>query len=615
MIIAIVAGIFLIAGTAFVSVLSPFMGKSNKEKEVKPNSVLLLSFSSPVNEYNPGEGLFDDSDNSSFLDMLLAVRRAAKDPDIKGIYFRANGSPLGFVKAEELIAALRDFKKSGKFFYAFIETGTRMDYLLAAQADSIFMPVEGLAQIQALGSSTMFLKGLMEKAGIQYHVQQFEDFKAAGETFSRDKFSDSARYELRVIAEARQNRMCQLIAEGRKKETAQIKALVDQGIYVADSLLHYGLIDGMAQEQEVKDRIIARLGGKKDKTEEQEKLNLISLQDYAGMPSNLKNEIKAGDDIQIAIINAVGPIRSGKTGSKNPFDASGLEIASGSLIKDIRKAREDENIKAIILRIDSPGGSVIASDEVWHELIKTKKVKPVYTSMSDVAASGGYYIPSACDTIIAHPQTITGSIGVIGMIPSFAGTMDKLGITIDTINTGASSQRLNLMLPMSAADKQMLYNNMAPIYQRFLAKVAQSRKMTVEQARQVAKGRVWLGADAHARGLVDTLGGIELAISLAKRRIGLADSVKVKIASFPAPTDKVTEILRALNIGKKDEDNESSAAASVRQELMRKIVGNDMAVQALPQNIRRELALAWSLLQTGYTEKTMVAMPYLPFFQ
>ncbi|MFM7158437.1 MAG: signal peptide peptidase SppA, partial [Bacteroidota bacterium] len=221
---------------------------------------------------------------------------------------------------------------------------------------------------------------------------------------------------------------------------------------------------------------------------------MVDLEDYANAECEEFDKSFADKSGSIAIVSAVGAIRSGTNGQSNPFDQGTQEIASGSLIKDLKHAYENEDVKAVILRIDSPGGSVIASDEVWAMIQSLKKKKPIYASMSDVAASGGYYIPMACDTIIAHSQTITGSIGVISIIPMFGDAMTKLGITMDTLSTGASSQDMNLMLPMTESRKKKFYDQMYSIYQRFVSKVANSRKMEFEQARSVAKGRVWLGS-------------------------------------------------------------------------------------------------------------------------
>jgi len=532
MIFGIILGLFILAGIGL-----SFLFSGDDSVEVKMNSILVVSFSETLNEYTLDAGPFSESSSASFLDVLQALKNAKNDPLISGIYIKAAGTPLGFAKLEEIIEAIKDFKKSKKFIYAFVETGSKSDYLLASYADSIFMPKEGLAEIQAPGASVMFYKGILDKMGISVHVEQFEEYKSAGETFSKDKFSQPAKEEIAVILQARSQRMYQLISTGRNIPIRTVQEAFDRGVYASDSLLSLHFIDGIAQETEVKEKIKRKIESinlkKSGSSDKIKNLSMISLSEYSEAKNAYKNPSKAPENQQIAIVNGVGAIRSGKSGGSNPFDQGTMEIASSSMASDIRKAKEDNNIKAIILRIDSPGGSVIASDELWNEIKSAKKVKPVYASMSDVAASGGYYIPMACDTIIAHPQTITGSIGVIAMIPYLSGTLNKLGITIDTLSTGASSQDMNVMMPMTERSQMKLKSQMYPIYQRFVQKVADSRKMTFDQARSLAKGRVWLGNDAKNNKLVDTLGGLSLAISMAKKRIGIPDSTDIIIKSYP----------------------------------------------------------------------------------
>ena len=609
MIFGIIVGLFILAGIGL-----SFLFSGDDSVELKMNSILVVSFSETLNEYTLDAGPFSESSSASFLDVLQALKNAKNDPLISGIYIKAAGTPLGFAKLEEIIEAIKDFKKSKKFIYAFVETGSKSDYLLASYADSIFMPKEGLAEIQAPGASVMFYKGILDKMGISVHVEQFEEYKSAGETFSKDKFSQPAKEEIAVILQARAQRMYQLISTGRNIPLKTVQEAFDRGVYASDSLLSLHFIDGIAQETEVKEKIKRKIESinlkKSGSSDKIKNLSMISLSEYSEAKNAYKNPSKAPENQQIAIVNGVGAIRSGKSGGSNPFDQGTMEIASSSMASDIRKAKEDNNIKAIILRIDSPGGSVIASDELWNEIKSAKKVKPVYASMSDVAASGGYYIPMACDTIIAHPQTITGSIGVIAMIPYLSGTLNKLGITIDTLSTGASSQDMNVMMPMTERSQMKLKSQMYPIYQRFVQKVADSRKMTFDQARSLAKGRVWLGNDAKNNKLVDTLGGLNLAISMAKKRIGIPDSTDIIIKSYPEKKDFIEELLSSIT---KTKNNDEAHILSNKSSFM-SFVSEVVTSKMLPHPIHQQLAQFWNIMNVSSKEKVLLTMPYIPMF-
>jgi protease-4 len=610
MIIGIVIGIGLLTIFSF----GMFFG-SDSTVEVEDFSVLQLSLPKQVSEYGISSGLFDNSTPLGFYELIQTIRKAEVDPRIKGMYIPIGESQMGFVKLEEMLEALRSFKSKGKFIYAYMETASRSDYMMISLADSIFMPKEGLAELSAPGVSALFFKNMLAKIGVTMHVQQFEEYKSAGETFSQERFTPPAKEELNVIIQSRANRMYEIISMQRKLTPEAVKSAFDMGTYTADSLKSHSLIDVFAQEWEVKDMMKKRIEAmrKKEtaKTDTLERLALIGLEDYASAECEEYDNSLADEDASIAIVSAVGAIRSGTNGQPNPFDPGSQEIASGSLVKELKRAYENDKVKAVILRIDSPGGSVIASDEVWSMIQTLKKKKPIYASMSDVAASGGYYIPMACDTIIAHPQTITGSIGVIGMFPLVGDAMSKLGITMDTISTGASSQDMNFMLPMTDQRKKKLYDQMYPIYQRFVSKVANSRKMEFEQARSLAKGRVWLGMDAHQRKLIDTLGGIELAINLAKKRIGIPANKRANIIAYPKTKDFVAELLSSIS---GDNDDDESA-------ILKQIVGNALGfgkaepiLSYMPQELRSGLVYAVNAFAISKKEQVVALMPYLPKF-
>jgi len=560
--VVIIGVVVLFIFLTFLVVVTSIGGLFEKKPVViKSNSVLVLNLNSPINEYS-GDALssiFSGQASLNFYDLLKAIENASADPKIKGLYIRCSGSLFGWAKRAELVEALNKFKQSGKFIYAYLEFGSESDYYLALPADKIFLAREGVIEMNGFSISALFMKGLFDKLGIEYYVQQFEDYKSAGETLSRSKFSDSARVAYRDLLQQRLQIFLDGVERYRKVNRAQMVEILNRGVYSSDSLLALGLVDSLLNDNQAKEYIKSVVLGEKYKGDTtKDKVNFVSVSDYIQNPDFESSE-KTDKENNIAIVYASGPIVQRM--QKSPLSLD-VEIDPDTFIKNLKKARDDKRVKAIIIRIDSPGGSVVASDEIWNEIEKTKKVKPVYASMSDVAASGGYYIAMACDTIIAHPATITGSIGVISIIPNFSGMINKIGVTVDTLSTNASSQDLNFFIPFSQKQKDKLYQIMQPVYYRFVEKVAKSRKKTFEQARAVAKGRVWTGEMALQKGLVDVLGGLNDAIALVSKRIGV---VNPTIKRFPKPKEDFELLLELLT--KKDEEAKAFQQSGIAQVL------------------------------------------------
>ncbi len=589
----------------FVAILVSILGSigqlfETEPFEVKSNSVLTINFNRQLEEYSAFgfESLFSSVTDVNFYDMLKAIERAATDDKIKGLYLRCYGTAqIGFAKRMEIIDALERFKSSGKFIYSYIEMGSENDYLLALPSDKIFLAREGVLEMNGYGVSTLFLKGLFEKLGIEYYVRQFEDFKSAGETFSRIKYSDSARFAIKQILEQRYNSLVNLISKYRKINPDELNKIFDRGVYSADSLLAYGFVDSLLNENQVKNFIrgvVLKRNIEIDTTKE--KVNFITLSNYISS-ENFTDLAKVDKENAIAIVYASGPIM--QRYDSDDF-LQGLQITPDAFIRNLKKARDDKKVKAIIIRIDSPGGSVIASDEIYEEIRKTKKIKPVYASMSDVAASGGYYISIACDTIIAHPSTITGSIGVISMVPNFSKLTKMVGVSVDTISTNIASQDLNLFLPFSENQLKKLDELMRPIYYRFIQKVAESRKKSFEETRALAKGRVWTGEQAYQRGLVDVLGGLDDAIKLASKRIGVPNPA---IKRFPRPSrDKFEMLLKFL----KDTPEESTNKFSFDTDGMQYL---KLIINIFPADIRAEIIKQFLLIQFSTSERIFYLMP------
>lgn len=606
-----VIALFVVGIIAFFAVIGAAIGSSfdSKPVAVKNNSVLYLKVSGPLEEVDGEKGFAAFASGTkqpaTFMNTLEAVRRAKEDENIAGLYFEAGGITSGFAKAMELREALLDFKTSGKFLYAFIETGNENDYYFASVADSVFMPTEGLLEMNGYAAVVPFFKGAFDKLGIDFHVQQFEEYKSAGETFNRTKFSEPAKEEYRALINQRYTAFISDVAKSRKLDPSTVHSALDRGVYTADTLLALGFVDAMRSREATKDNILSLLNSDAQPKDSLKKLRLVTVKSYINSTSFHKAfqaEVEEGKGI--AIVFGSGPIVTG-TSEKGPFGGEN-SIASESFVESLRKARDNDDVDIIILRIDSPGGSVIASDAIWEEIEAARKVKPVYASMSDVAASGGYYMAMACDTIIAHPQTITGSIGVILSLPNFTGALDKLGITVDTVATSGSAKFLNPMLPLTDAEKQKLHIGAEQIYKRFVSRVAESRGMSFEETRKVAKGRVWTGTEAKNVGLVDVLGGLQESINLAKKRIGVSADTKVAVHIYPEPEDPMEFFLRLFDV-----EDESVSIASVLSGSTQSGIEQTAFWQVLPSSVQAHVRYMLQLNAIATKEPAMVALPAL----
>ena len=590
--------------SVFVASIGEFGGKKASEP-IKKKTVLVLDLSKGVGEYSqPNPFAFGNNKNSTdLLDILQALKDAKSDEKIEGILIKAGGQ-VSSTKLTEIRNAVLDFKTSKKINYAFMESGSRQHYYLASAADSIFVPQEGIVEFNAFGATGMFFKQLSDKLGVSWHVEQFEEYKSAAEMTSRENWSAPAKQEVRAIVEYRQQEFIKAVAQGRNLDTTLVARLMDQGVYIADSLFNHKLIDGFAREDELKERIARRLDP--SDTTSHPKLRTTNINAYAARERTTDDEVSK--EHGIAIVYATGAISSGSgDGSEG--------IHSRTLIKNLRKAADNDEVEAILLRIDSPGGSAIASDEIWSTIKEIRKTKPVYASMSDVAASGGYYIAMACDTIIAHPSTITGSIGVIMAIPNISGTLGKIGITIDTISLGSSSHFMNGSLPFAERDNAKLREFGSGIYHRFVQRVADARKKDFESTRLLARGRVWTGEAALANGLVDVSGGFLDALKLVKKRVGADPNKKVSVYVYPEKMEVIDILLKMFDMGGNDDEEAGLTNRSTLTQLLNKAVAPGMPVEqfwnAMPQGTRRQFQHAAAMANIGNTEHTMVMMPWL----
>lgn len=589
-----------------------FDDSMNKEVKITENSILYIDLENGVPEYaqeDPFASINKNKTPETLLNTLTAIDRATDDDNIIGIYLRPK-SQLPMSRAFEINAALDKFKESGKFIYSFIEAGNENTYFSCLPSDSIIMPKEGTLEMNGLASTGMFVKGLGKKLGVEFTVVGFEDFKSAGEMLSRDSWSDSAKHQNRVLLDQFYGSIVDEIASKREMLKEQVHSKMSQGLYMSKEVYNAGFVDALMSEYDLKRMIKANYyeADSSDSEQISPELDFVSVSSYMASDPPTNRTIDDSDKA-IAIIYAVGAISSGY-GNSSPFgDNSG--VYSDKFISQLRDAREDDDVKLIILRIDSPGGSAIASDEMWEEIKRTTEVKPVWASMSSVAASGGYYMAIACDKIYAHPQTITGSIGVILQMPNLSEMFANLDITFDTLKTNPNAQFLNNAYPVSNKDKERLYDMAGQFYQTFVSKAAQSRGLDFETMRSKAKGRVWSGEDAFEQGLIDELGGLIEVLGDAKEEIGVDREHLVYIYEYPKAKDLFDEFIKEL-LGQEDNPEVSSTKMDVLAMLGIEPSKYLAKFAFLPDEVQNAIFYQMQLAHLAKTEKTLMALPYLP---
>ncbi len=577
--------------------------------EVKSNTVLTLelngfnetSMSSPFAIFG-GQG-----NTNTFFETITSIKSAKDDPNIKGIILKEGIGNYGFGKASELLNVLNEFKKSGKFVYSYFNYGMENTYYPALASDKIYTSSMGFMELNGFGASGFFFKNFFDKIGLEYYVEHFEDFKSAGEQFSRSSFSDSAKKELRVLLSQRFTELIDTIAKYRNLDRQFVLESINRGIYSPDSMLALKFIDGVMTEQDFNKEIYKKIFGKDlSDVSDLDKINYIDIKSYTRRDKPQGEQV-ADEHKKIAIIQAQGTISSSNQNSSYRGEEG---ITDGRYIEYLEKARKDKDVKAIILRIDSPGGSALASDNIWQKIREVRKEKPVYASMSDVAASGGYYIAMACDTIIAYPQTVTGSIGVITMIPNVSKLIGKIGITVDTISVGEDSQFFNGSLPFKEQDKAKFHNIVATMYYEFVSKAAECRHKSFEEMRQYAKGRVWTGEDALKIGLVDILGNWQTAIDIAKKRIGVPVDKKVIIEIYPKPKDEFEMFVDFFKHFGDNKVNNFKSTSRMLNLSKSQIALYQTLFENLPSNLKTQMIYNLQVMELTKNEKNLLVLPY-----
>lgn len=519
--------LLIIVATAVVS----SAGSDNKA-ELTKNTVLHLTLNKTVTERSDKSPFSDfnfmgfNSDKSIGLNDILAnIRNAKNNDNIKGIYLDLSSIPAGFASTEEIRNALIDFKSSKKFILAYSEVYTQSAYYLASVADKIYLNPEGILDFRGLSSETTFVKGALDKLGIEAQVIKVGTYKSAVEPFILEKMSEANRRQVTSFLGSLYNHMLVEVSKSRKIPKDSLFSIANNArLRNAQDALTFKMIDGI----KYKDEVIAELKTLSG-TDVKKDIKTVNIADY---PLSEKDEASGTSSNRIAMIYANGEITSG--------EGSDEVMGSERISRAIRKARTDDKVKAIVLRVNSPGGSALASDVIWREVVLTKKVKPIVVSMGDVAASGGYYIACAADSIYAQPNTITGSIGVFGIIPNMKNFFnDKLGITFDNVKTGQFADLGSVNRPLTEAERLIIQNEVNKIYFSFTQKVATGRKKSQSYIDSIGQGRVWTGSEALKIGLVDKLGNINDAIKSAARKAKLEN---YKIVEYPSQIDPLQSL-------------------------------------------------------------------------
>lgn len=533
-VLATLVGLFIFFMLFFFGIvmIGVIAGSGSEKVVVNNNSVIVLDLAE-VNRDYAGKAKYTDFDyyevnNDGLTDVIKAIEYAKTDKSIKGISIINSDSKLGAAQTNWLRSAIEDFKTSKKFVYAYGDEMTQGEYFLNSVADSIYLnPVGGL-DFKGLSAELMFFKDLQEKSGIKMEVIRHGKYKSAVEPFLQNEMSDANREQVTTMLQTSWNVILEQVSRSRKISKDKLNAIADDlQARTPEMAKAENLIDVVAYEDIYHNQIRKKLNIEKDK--EYKSIDIVA---YA---KNVATTSKTLGTDRIAVIYAQGQIMGGEG------DVS--YIGEGSMRRAIKEAREDDNVKAIVLRVDSPGGSALTSDLIWREVELTKGIKPIVVSMGNVAASGGYYISCNADMIFAEPNTITGSIGVFGVLPNFTELSNRIGIHTQQIKTNKNSADYSPFLPLDATMRAATQSDVERIYSIFVSRVADGRNMTAEQVDAIGQGRVWTGADALGIGLVDKLGSLDDAVAQAAK---MAKIDKYSTRSYPEYEKSFKDLFASL---------------------------------------------------------------------
>ncbi len=539
MILLIAVGLFMFTGFIFTAILGMLL---DDRPVVKKDSVLRLTLAGLVTEYYPRDAFGREFEGASLQmhDIRQALYMAKHDARIRGVYLKMAGPSLGWAKAQEIREALLDFRQSGKFVTAYMTFCDERSLYLALAADEIYAQPHSFAIINGFAAEVPFVKRSFAMLGIQPQVENIGKYKSAGDIWKRESMSAAHREATEALLQDVRDVFVDAVCARREIDGVIFESAMESGIFQAEELVAAGLIDSVMHEPEIVDLLKTKIYGQgKNRTL---RLSQIHVNDYARISPG---DTGLGGGYNIGLIYAVGAILPGGNGH-NPIN--GRTMGAGSVIHMLDLAADDDDISAIVLRVDSPGGSGQASDQIWAAVEKARVRKPVVVSMGDVAASGGYWIAMNGDAIVANPLTITGSIGVVSAFFDLSGSYDKLGIDWETVKTNRHADVPTTTRPLTADEWQQFKKFNRDFYNYFVQKVAEGREKTWDEAHEVARGRVWSGRRALGLGLVDSLGGLETALAIAKEMADIDVDARTQWRVFPERMGFVASLLDAIQV-------------------------------------------------------------------
>jgi protease IV len=520
--IGLVTGIILTGLFLIIAIFAVATRLREKAPAVADNSTLVMEVDGDIPERAPVEypiPFLQRKAPPTVAELWTTLRKAAADPHVKALVFEPRNLSVGWAKLEELRTDLENFKKSGKPLYAYLKTPGAREYYLATAASRVYMDPEDELNLKGMRFELMYFKKTADKLGVQVEIEHAGRYKDFGDMFTRTSMSPETKEVMTSIIDDLYGNLVQRIAAGRRKSPDEIRATIDDGPFLSKEARDKGLVDGLLFEDQMFDELKGKLNAGE--------LKKVSLREYLKVPLSAAG-IEGKQ--RIALITGEGAITRGDAGQDISGD-SGIE--SESFDKLLRRVRNDGDIKGVVVRIDSPGGEVFASDAIWREMNLLSKKKPMVISMSDTAASGGYYIAMTGDPVLAYPGTFTGSIGVVFGKANLRGFYDKIGVTKDIISRGRFAEIDSDYQPLSPAGHEKLRTDIDENYRSFVGKVAQARKRKFDEIEPLAQGRVWLGSQAKANGLIDELGGLDRAIELIKERAKIPRTERVTLVPYP----------------------------------------------------------------------------------
>lgn len=532
-------GFFIVMGVIGMMSIIGMIASGNAAQNVEKNSVFVLNLSGTISEQGSENPLSmftgDNSLNSGLNDILSSIKKAKANDDIKGIYIEAGALAANYATLQEIRNALDDFRKSGKWIVAYGDFYTQGAYYVASVADKVYINPKGVVDWHGIGAQTMFYKDFMAKFGVKWEVVKVGTFKSATETFTEEKMSDANRLQTKTFIDGTWRNVCDAVSKSRGISVDSLNSYADSylALQATETLVKAKMVDGMMYGDQVKDAVKKMM-----KLEKDDDIAQLTLNDML----NVKDEKVEGSEI--AVYYAEGDIVQDPKAAT--MFGNNNYIASRKVCKDLEDLMNDDDVKAVVVRINSGGGDAYASEQMWHQMSELRKVKPVVVSMGDYAASGAYYMSAPASWIVAQPNTLTGSIGIFAVIPDLSGLVTtKLGVRFDEVKTNRNSTFGNLMArPFNAEEKAMLQASVNRGYSLFRQRVADGRRLPVESVEKIAQGRVWLATDALNIKLVDQLGGIDDAVKKAAQLAKLKDYYT---SDYPAAASWMDNLLNSMS--------------------------------------------------------------------